>query len=361
MGSPKLQNGNQVKHLLIFLSLLLLSFPLFGQEKGVLYQYKTTSGFIWKTFGKGKVQPKFEGEVLNGFPDGFGVLSYPFADGKSVVGEWKLGKEWNTEHYKKDGKLIGEWVNGKWILKWGVLCKTLKGGITVWYEKCNVGVESKYVGDIKNRIPNGQGTYIFVDGRKYLGGWKDGKKHGQGTFTNPDGYTYTGEWKDGKTNGRGTETFPDRDKYVGKFKNGKKHGQGTHTSPDGDKYVGKFKNGKKHGQGTLTSPNGDEYLGKFKNGKKHGQGTLTSFGGFRYVGKFKNGKKHGLGTFTWSDGGKYEGEWEDGKFHGQGTFTFSDGNKGVGSFRGNKPWNITIYDKDGKISWKMVKGVRVEK
>jgi len=110
-----------VKHILIILSILLLSSPLFGQSTskkviGVLYQYKTTSGFIWKTFGKGKVQPKYEGEVSNGTPDGFGVLSYPFTDSKSVVGEWKDGKEWNTEHYSKEGIVLGKWENGNWIL-----------------------------------------------------------------------------------------------------------------------------------------------------------------------------------------------------------------------------------------------------
>ena len=111
-----------MKHILILLiSILLFSSPLFGQSKetGVLYQYKSSSGFVWKTFGKGEVQPKYKGEISNGTPEGLGVLSYPFTDGKRVVGEWKDGKEWNTEHYKKDGKVIGKWVSGKWILKWG--------------------------------------------------------------------------------------------------------------------------------------------------------------------------------------------------------------------------------------------------
>ena len=45
---------------------------------------------------------------------------------KSVVGEWKNGKEWNTKHTKKDGNLIGKWVNGEWVngewkISWGVL------------------------------------------------------------------------------------------------------------------------------------------------------------------------------------------------------------------------------------------------
>ena len=45
-----------MKHLLIILSILLLSSPEIGQETGVLYQYETSSGLVWKTFGNGKFQ-----------------------------------------------------------------------------------------------------------------------------------------------------------------------------------------------------------------------------------------------------------------------------------------------------------------
>ena len=328
-----------MKHLLtLLISVLVLSSPVIGQETGVLYQFKTTSGFIWKTFGKGKVQPKYEGEVSNGTPNGFGVLSYPFTYGKSVVGEWKKGKELNTEHYDNDGNLIGKWLNGKWELTYGILCRTLKDGKTVWSEKCNDVLGSKFVGDIKNMKPNGQGT-----------------------VTLPNEYTFTGGFKDGKFHGQGTQIFSNRDKYVGEFKSGKKHGKGTLSSTNGFKYVGEFKSGKKHGQGTLDLLDGRKYVGKFKNDKKSGSGTLTSPGGFKYVGEFKNGSKNGKGTFTWPDDGKYEGEWKDGKFHGQGAFTFSDKNIGMGEFRENKPWNIITYDNEGNITWKMMNGVRVDK
>ena len=328
-----------MKHLLIILiSFLLLSSPVIGQETGVLYQFKTTSGFIWKTFGKGKVQPKYEGEVSKGIPNGFGVLSYPFSYGKSVVGEWKVGKELNTEHYDNDGNLIGKWVNGKWELTYGILCRNLKDRKTGWSEKCNDVLGSKFVGDIENMKPNGQGT-----------------------LTLPNEYTYRGDFKDGKFHGQGTQIFSNRDKYVGEFKSGKKHGKGTLSLTNGFKYVGKFKSGKKHGQGTLDLIDGGKYVGTFKNDKKSGSGTLTSPGGLKYVGEFKNGSKNGKGTFTWPDDGKYEGEWKDGKFHGQGAFTFSDKNIGMGEFRGNKPWNIITYDNDGNIIWKMMDGVRVNK
>ena len=49
-------------------------------------------------------------------------------------------------------------------------------GITEWFEKCNVGVESKYVGDIENREPNGQGILTSLDGYKYVGEFYDGNQ-----------------------------------------------------------------------------------------------------------------------------------------------------------------------------------------
>ena len=77
-----LQNGdtvrNQVKHLLIILSILLLSSPLICQETGVLYQYKISSGLVWKTFGNEKLQPKYEGEISYVKHDGFGFMTYPY-------------------------------------------------------------------------------------------------------------------------------------------------------------------------------------------------------------------------------------------------------------------------------------------
>jgi len=350
-----------VKHLLIIiLPIFLLTSPLFGQETGVLYQFKNSSGFVWKTFGKAKVQPKYEGEVSNGTPEGFGVLSYPFTDGKSVVGEWKVGKEWYTEHYNKDGTLIGKYVNGKWILKWGVLFQRKVNGELEWFEDYGENEYGKYVGEIENWVPNGQGKQTYPNGIMHKGDWKDGKKHGQGTFTQPDGSKYVGEWNNGKRNGYGTFTSPDGSKYVGKFRKGKRNGHGTFTSAGGSKYVGEWNNGKRNGHGTFTSPDGSKYVGKFRKGKRNGQGIFTWSDGGKYEGEWKNGVFHGQGTVTLPDGEKYVGDWKNNKKHGQGTYTFLDSSKYAGEFRGNKPWNITFYDKDGIIRWKMVNGKQVD-
>ena len=57
----------------------------------------------------------------------------------------------------------------------------------------------KYVGEIENGLPNGQGILTSPDGDRYEGDFKDGKKHGQGTFTYSGRFRYLGEWKDGKS------------------------------------------------------------------------------------------------------------------------------------------------------------------
>ena len=72
--------------------------------------------------------------------------------------------------------------------------------------------------DLSARWHNCFGTYA-VDGDKYVGEWKDDLLHGQGTYTYANG-----------------------DKYVGEFKDNKKHGQGTYTFANGKRVAGYFRN-----------------------------------------------------------------------------------------------------------------------
>ena len=87
------------------------------------------------------------------------------------------------------------------------------------------------------------GAVKFPNGEKYVGELKDGQPHGQGTFIWPNGEKYVGEWRNGQRNGHGRFFWPDGDKYVGQFRNNKKHGQGTLTYANGRQYVGEFKDG----------------------------------------------------------------------------------------------------------------------
>ena len=103
-----------MKHLLILLSIfLLLSSPLFGHPTGehTLYLWETSSGFPWKTIGNEKLQPKYEGDVENGVPNGLGVLIS--TNGWKYFGSWKSGEIWNGTEYDNYGNIIYRWVNGK--------------------------------------------------------------------------------------------------------------------------------------------------------------------------------------------------------------------------------------------------------
>ena len=145
-----------MKHLLIILiSFLLLSSPVIGHPKGehTFYRWETTSGngYVWKGFGDKDTNPKYQGEVENGKPNGVGILIYPkgsdlgdrysdlftpkrikyvgeykdglrngkgtltWTDGKKYVGEYKDDREWNGKIYDKNGNIIHKWVNGKKI------------------------------------------------------------------------------------------------------------------------------------------------------------------------------------------------------------------------------------------------------
>jgi len=87
------------------------------------------------------------------------------------------------------------------------------------------------------------GEVKFPNGEKYVGELKEGQPHGQGTFIWPNGEKYVGQWQNGQRNGQGRFFWPDGDKYVGQFRNNKKHGQGTLTYANGRQYVGEFKDG----------------------------------------------------------------------------------------------------------------------
>jgi len=90
-----------VKHLLILISLLLLSSPVIGDNhKGeTLYRWGKYPDYVWKGFGDKDTHRVYKGEWKNGEkwrPNGLGVMTYP--DGGKYVGEYKDGKIMVKEH-----------------------------------------------------------------------------------------------------------------------------------------------------------------------------------------------------------------------------------------------------------------------
>lgn len=166
------------------------------KDTNALFQWQTSSGYVWLNFGDADSQPTYEGERKNGNPDGLGILLYP--DGQRVEGHWKDGKNWNAKHYNKDGKVIGEWGNGHWNLLWGVLFKRSVNGELGWYENYEEEEQyGKYEGGIKNWKPDGHGKYISPNGSKFEGEYRDGKRNGQGKYINNDGIFWVGEFREG--------------------------------------------------------------------------------------------------------------------------------------------------------------------
>ena len=105
-----------MKHLLILISILLLSSPVIGDNhKGeTLYGWGQYTDYKWMGFGDKETQPKYQGQVKDGKPNGLGVMTYP--DGEKYVGEWKDGKKngQGTETFPDGGKYVGEWKNGNY-------------------------------------------------------------------------------------------------------------------------------------------------------------------------------------------------------------------------------------------------------
>jgi len=179
------------------------------KTKGILFRDSPLSKFLsggkkWYKTGDEKTQGKYEGDILNGIPNGHGTITTP--DGLKYVGEFKDGRR------------------------------------------------------------HGYGTSTSPEGSSYVGDWKNGKQNGYGTLTTSDAGKYEGGYKDAMPHGYGIYITPDGEKYAGWYKNGLAHGPGTYTYSDGRKFVGEYKNHKKW-NGTGYDKNGNIQV-KFVNGEK---------------------------------------------------------------------------------------------
>lgn len=227
-------------------------------------------------------------------------------------------------------------------------------------------------GSDDSKWSNCAGESTLKEENNYKGEYLNGKKHGFGVMNvlHPDfkGDKYVGEFKEGMMYGQGTYTYVNGNKYVGEFKDGKRNGQGTFTSANGNKYMGEFKDGKQNGQGIRYSAKGSiEESGIYKDGKlvtsqyidpnsfnqitqnkaaiTERQITLPDCQG-RDTTKWDNC----FGSWIATNGDKYDGEFKDGKRNGQGTYTHSNGNYYVGEFKDYKPnGNGIIFNTDGSI------------
>ena len=125
----------------------------------------------------------------------------------------------------------------------------------------------------KSNFHNCFGSWTLENGDKYVGEWKNNLPNGHGTFyyladNESKGSIYTGEFKDDNFHGLGTFNFVNGDKYIGEYKDNKRNGQGIFFRSNGRVGLGEWVDGKPNGLFIeYASDKSIERSGLFKNGK----------------------------------------------------------------------------------------------
>jgi hypothetical protein len=96
---------------------------------------------------------------------------------------------------------------------------------TVTFERDSAFV--KYIGEMKDGMPHGDGIGVFNGRGIYDGKWHDGVRHGHGKYTWANGDVYEGDFNDGKRNGNGIYFFTSGERYHGEWKDDLRNGQGA--------------------------------------------------------------------------------------------------------------------------------------
>jgi len=371
-----------VRHLLIILSFLLLSSPLFGQSSKPL-------GVVLPPTVMGNVSDTRKQILLNTIDEEISryfdvspptnvssgdlpVVSDVFQlqiveeDGDTQLSvRWMSGNERKIETIlcggcktiELNGKLEGlvnKLIGEKKVEPVNLVKKSnieeLYEYSERWYKSYKGWSNySKYVGEVKNGLPNGHGSlnsYGGFDGTfsfNYEGEFKDGKRHGQGTMTLQSGEKLVGEFKDGVT--YNTTHYDENGNFFSTKVNGELS-ECCYERPPNQKhpifYEGEWI------QGTLSFRNGGKRVEVVVHKKEKGVLYL--------------GKRNGIVKWYKSpDGvegnGEYVGDVENGLPNGQGTNRFSDGTEVMGTWVNGEMRNGIQYDyRNNYIIYKIVNG-----
>jgi hypothetical protein len=151
------------------------------------------------------------------------------------------------------------------------------------------GVDFEYIGDIKDRLPNGKGQikyYANENGERtvYEGEVKNGLPDGYGKIIfsgeqHPRVESYQGMFSEGHVTSMRVDSLDNNETvaYI-IYRNGDQYEGGTNG------YL------QPKGMGKMTRSNGDVYVGNFDFGVYNGNGVLIS-NGQRINGEWKNGKQ----------------------------------------------------------------------
>lgn len=215
------------------------------------------------------------------------------------------------------------------------------------------GIVGRYIGELAEGLPDGEGRADFISKAWYEGTWVRGLPHGKGIFWYADSVRYEGDWLEGTKHGKGTQSWPTGDRYTGDWVNGTLTGYGTYTFKDGSKYEGYWKGDQYEGRGIFHFPDSGRYEGNWKSGKREGRGTYIWADGRKFTGDWKNDLREGEGSLEWPAGGILVGIWKKGLLNGKASFTSRFRDELSGIFVEDST-GISIYDSQGVL---VVKGL----
>ena len=281
---------------------LLLTFFIFGCAEDQTVDFEASTEQISDKLAKQAKSGRYvfedgslyEGELVLGLPDGYGVITY--SSGDLYEGQFAKGSP--------------------------------NGYGTIRYK--SIQVLEKYSGNWENGKRSGFGALTMADQSVLEGHWEqDSLKYGE--FRNASGDISYGKWLNNRLN-EGTLFLLNGDQFTGAFNEDGTYDYGTLRTANGAVYFGNFDNGLFHGRGVLIDEEGIQYTGEFSEGGKSGVGILKDLDGSIYAGEFLDGLPHGQGRQSDASEVTYVGSWEFGRKQGSGVLDFNDGTSFVGEF-----------------------------
>lgn len=144
-------------------------------------------------YGEEGCEHYYEGHFENGLRCGKGTMHYP--TGNVYEGEWHNDKRHGKGKFlwKESGSYyIGDFVEGRMEGNGEIVYAFSAQAPSVQFVQSN-----RYLGEFKDSLRNGKGTFYYANGAVYKGQWENNLKNGQGTFTSRDGRVYESEFREG--------------------------------------------------------------------------------------------------------------------------------------------------------------------
>jgi hypothetical protein len=277
----------------------------------------------------------YSGEWKENKREGHGITTY---NKKEYENTWYKDKIENGEGVQMDinGNLyIGGFKNSKYQGKGSLLYAS------------NNNKFKKYVGDFVHGRKEGQGIQVYRDNSEYTGSFAKDLRSGSGRFTMANGGNYNGNWKNDKREGNGEQQYNNGSHYNGEWKNDNRDGCGIFKEENGNVYDGNWKNDKKHGKGkTKARGRTSVYEAVFEVGNAISGAIAKQYNNGLYKGDVYKDQRHGSGKMEYSNGDVYIGNWVRNKKHGHGKNTRS---KNGDVYEGD--WNNGFMDGKGKLTW----------